>query len=98
MMLHQAESPPPAIGAGSNAMSVSVKLSLLLRKYVPGYDDDAGIIVDYEEGKTIEHIIAELSIPRDKVFTVLINRKPSKVSQRLQDGDHVTLSMILGGG
>ena len=86
------------MGAESDAMSVNVELSLLLRKYVPGYNEDAGVIVDYKEGKTIAHIIAELSIPRDKVFNVLINRKPSKVNQKLQDGDHVTLSMILGGG
>jgi hypothetical protein len=70
----------------------------LLRKYVTNYNDDNGILVDYEEGKTVEQVIAELSIPRDKVFTVFVNRKPSKVGCRLQDGDLVALALILGAG
>ncbi len=86
------------MGEESDAVSVRVELSLLLRRYAPGYDSDGGIIVDYEAGKTVKHIIAELNIPRDRVFTILVNRKPSKVSHKLQDGDHVTLAMIIGGG
>jgi hypothetical protein len=79
-------------------MSVRVELSVLLRKYVHSYDDEAGIIIDFEEGKTIEHIIAELSIPQEKVIMVLVNRKPSKVSQKIQDGDAVRLAMVFGAG
>ena len=79
-------------------MSVRVELSILLRKYVPNYDDDAGILVDYEEGKTIEHIIAQLNIPREKVIMVLVNRKPSTIGQRIQDGDYVRLAMVFGAG
>jgi len=79
-------------------MSVRVELSILLRKYVADYDENAGIVVDYEEGKTIEHIIAELSIPREKVIMVLVNRKPSAIGQRVQDGDSVRLAMVFGAG
>ena len=79
-------------------MSITVELSRLLRRFVSDYDDDDGILVDYEEGKTVEHVIAELGIPREKVFTVLVNRKPTRVGHRLQDGDRVRLSMILGAG
>jgi hypothetical protein len=70
----------------------------LLRKYVSDYDEDHGILVDYEEGKTVGHVIAELDIPREKVFTVFVNRKPSKVGARLRDGDLVALALILGAG
>ena len=79
-------------------MPIRVELSRLLRKYVSDYDEDHGILVDYEEGKTVAHIIAELNIPKDKVFTVFVNRKPSKVGCRLQDGDLVALALILGAG
>lgn len=79
-------------------MPIRVELSRLLRKYVTDYKDDHGILVDYEEGKTVEQVIAELSIPRDKVFTVFVNRKPAKVGYRLQDGDLVALALILGAG
>ena len=79
-------------------MPIRVELSRLLRKYVTDYNDDHGILVDYEAGKTVEHVIAELGIPRDKVFTVFVNRKPSKVGYRLRDGDLVALALILGAG
>ena len=79
-------------------MPIRVELSRLLRKYVADYNDDHGILVDYEEGKTIEHVIAELGIPRDKVFTVFVNRKPSKPGCRLRDGDLVALALIMGAG
>jgi sulfur carrier protein ThiS len=79
-------------------MAVRVELSLLLRKYVSDYDDDDGILIDHKEGKTVKHVINELGIPKEKVFTVLVNRKPSNVGHILQDGDHVRLSMILGAG
>ena len=79
-------------------MPIRVELSRLLRKYVSDYDEDHGILVDYEEGKTVAHIIAELNIPKDKVFTVFVNRKPSKVGYGLQDGDLVALALILGAG
>jgi hypothetical protein len=79
-------------------MPIRVELSRLLRKYVSDYDEDHGIVVDYQEGKTVAHIIAELNIPKDKVFTVFVNRKPSKVGHKLQDGDLVALALILGAG
>lgn len=79
-------------------MSVRVELSILLRHYVPGYDENAGILVDYAEGKTVEHIIAELRIPREKVIMVLVNQKPSKIGQRIQEGDSVRLAMVFGAG
>lgn len=79
-------------------MSVRVELSILLRQYVPGYDENAGILVDYEEGKTVGHIIAELRIPREKVIMVLVNQKPSKIGQRIQEGDSVRLAMVFGAG
>ena len=79
-------------------MPIRVELSRLLRKYVTDYNEDCGIHVDFEEGKTVADVIAELNIPRDKVFTVFVNRKPSKVGHRLQDGDLVALALILGAG
>jgi hypothetical protein len=79
-------------------MPIRVELSRLLRKYVTDYNEDRGILIDYEEGKTVGHVIAELNIPREKVFTVFVNRKPSKIGYRLQDGDLVALALILGAG
>jgi hypothetical protein len=79
-------------------MPVRVELSILLRQYVPGYDENAGILVDFEDGKTVEHIIAELCIPKEKVIMVLVNQQPSKIGQRIREGDSVRLAMVFGAG
>ncbi len=79
-------------------MAIRVDLSLLLRSYASDYDNETGITVAYEDGKTVAHIITELGSPSKKVVAVLVNRRPSRVNYRLQDGDHVTLTRFLGGG
>jgi hypothetical protein len=79
-------------------MAVRVELTPLLRKYVPDYDDDKGLVIEDGEGKAVRQIIEQLCIPTDRVFTVLVNHLPSQPSYVLKDGDLVTLSMILGGG
>ena len=79
-------------------MAIRVDLSLLLRRYAPDYDSETGITVAYEDGKTVAHIITELGIPSKNVFAVLVNRRPSRVNCRLQDGDRITLTRLLGAG
>ena len=79
-------------------MSIRVDLSILLRSYASDYDSETGITVAYEDGKTVAHIITELGIPSKQVFAVLVNRRPSRVNYRLQDGDHVTLARLMGAG
>ena len=79
-------------------MAVRVELTPLLRKYIPDYDPDKGLTIEDGEGKAVRQIIKELGIPTDKVFTVLVNHLPSHPSYLLNDGDLLTLSMVLGGG
>ena len=79
-------------------MAVHVELTMLLRKFVPYYDDDKGIVLEDAEGKTISEIMKELGIPNDKVFNVLVNRYPSKPSQVVRNGDLITLGRVIGGG
>ncbi len=79
-------------------MAIRVDLSILLRRYASDYDSETGTTVAYEDGKTVAHIITELGIPSKKVVAVLVNRRPSRVNYRLQDGDDVTLTRLLGAG
>jgi Mut7-C ubiquitin len=79
-------------------MAVRVELTLLLQRYVPNYDQDNGIVIEDGAGKAIRQIIAELGIPLDKVFQVLVNHLPSQDSYIVKEGDLVTLAMILGAG
>ena len=79
-------------------MSVLVKLSVLLRKYVPGYDDEVGLQVEYEEGMTVEDVTIEAGVPVEKVIMVVVNQKPSKIGNKVSDGDLVRLAMVFGAG
>ena len=79
-------------------MSVRIKLSLLLQKYVPNYNEDVGIVVANAQGKTIRELIVELGIPPEQVFTVLVNHLPAQPNRVVKDGDTVTLARVLGAG
>ena len=79
-------------------MAVYIELTVLLRKFVPDYDDEKGIVLEDAEGKTISDLMKELGIPTEKVFNVLLNRYPSKPSQVVKNGDLVTLGRVIGGG
>ena len=79
-------------------MPVSIRLSPLLRKYVPDYDYDEGIIMKNGAGKRITQLVEELNIPKEMVTSVLVNRLPSRTGYVARDGDTVLLAMVIGGG
>jgi hypothetical protein len=79
-------------------MSVHVKLSPLLYRYVHDYDPRKGIIIEEGSGKTIRQIIYDLEIPSEMMSSILVNHLPAKLITLVKDGDHVMLLRILGGG
>ena len=79
-------------------MPVSIRLSPLLRKYVPDYDYDEGIIMKNGAGKRVTQLVEELNIPKEMVTSVLVNRLPSRTGYVARDGDTVLLAMVIGGG
>ena len=79
-------------------MSVTVKLSPLLRKYAPDYDHDKGIVFADGPGKKVSRLIQEMDIPKERVTSVLVNHMPSRTGYVAKDGDLVMLAMIIGGG
>jgi hypothetical protein len=79
-------------------MSVTLKLSPLLRKYVPGYDHDEGVVVENGAGEKVSRIAEELSIPRDRITMVIVNHRPSRIGYVAREGDLILLGMVIGGG
>jgi len=79
-------------------MSVFVTLSPLLRKYLPDYDHNEGIVMEKGAGKRISQLIEELNIPKEMVTSVLVNRLPSRTGYVVREGDMVLLAMVIGGG
>jgi hypothetical protein len=79
-------------------MSVTVKLSPLVRKFVPDYDHDKGIVLKDGAGKKVNQIIEELAIPKEMVTMVMVNHRPSNFGYSAREGDLVLLAMVIGGG
>ncbi len=79
-------------------MSITVKLSPLLRKYVQNYDPDKGIPFKYGAGKRVTEIIEDLAIPKNRVTMVMVNHRPSNPTYVAQEGDLILLGMVIGGG
>ncbi len=79
-------------------MSVIVKLSPLLRKYVPGYDTDSGVVLENGAGKKVSLVAEELAVPREKITMVMVNHRPSRITYEARDGDLILLGMVIGGG
>jgi len=79
-------------------MSVTVKLSPLLRKYVPGYNHDKGIVLKKGAGQKLSRIIDELPIPQDRITMIMVNHRPSRTGYEAREGDLILLGMVIGGG
>ena len=78
-------------------MSVRVELSSGLRRFAPAYDPERGIVLP-AEGLTPVQLLKRLGVPEDEAALVMINRRPARPDQKLEDGDLAGLFPVLGGG
>ena len=79
-------------------MPVSIQLSHILRKYVPDYDHNTGILLEEATGWSVRQIIERLAIPPVEVVTIMVNSYPASMASTVEDGDSVTLTKVIGGG
>ena len=79
-------------------MPVRIQLSHILRKYVPNYDHDSGILLEEAAGWSVSQIIEHLAIPPGEVVTIIVNSYPATPASSVRDGDKVTLTKVIGGG
>jgi sulfur carrier protein ThiS len=79
-------------------MPVRIHLSHILRKYVPDYDHDTGILLEEAAGWPVRQIIEHLAIPPGEVVTIIVNSYPATPASTVQNGDSVTLTKVIGGG
>jgi len=81
-------------------MPVRVQLSPLLRKYVPGYDYETGIVPDQADGQTALQVMEGLNIPAEKFsnIAIMVNSYPGKPKSVVAEADCITLTKVIGGG
>ncbi|MGB9804225.1 MAG: MoaD/ThiS family protein [Desulfofundulus sp.] len=79
-------------------MRLEVRVFSGLEKYLPGVRFGQLIEVEHPEGTTVAELVDSLGIPRDQVFTVLVNGRHAAMNAVLQPGDRVSLFPPVGGG
>jgi sulfur carrier protein ThiS len=79
-------------------MSLHVEVSSYLRKFLPNYNPEEGLILDFRPGMTVAQMIKDLGIPEEQVQLIMVNRMAVKPDHVLKEGDLVGLFPILDGG
>ncbi len=77
-------------------MKIQVKLFFNLKKYSPYPDPEFELEMD--EGLKLGHVLKQLGIPDDFPKVMLINGRPAKTDQALEDGDLLVIFPPVEGG
>ena len=81
-------------------MKVTVKMSGLIAKYVPGSAD--GVEMSLLDGATISSLMTRLGLPGNENYLVIVNDstvpKEKRTTLKLSDGERVAIVPPLKGG
>ena len=81
-------------------MKVTVKMSGLIAKFVPGSAD--GVELSLIEGATVNSLMTRLGLPGDDTYLVIVNDstvpKDKRSNYKLSDGDRIAIVPPLKGG
>ena len=79
-------------------MRVRAKLFGILRKKIPHYDPESGIIVDIKDGATVNDLVAHLGLDQAKMGMVSMNGRLVKADQVIDDESLVRIFQPIFGG
>ncbi|MBW1700393.1 MAG: MoaD/ThiS family protein [Deltaproteobacteria bacterium] len=80
-------------------MKIEVKLLTQFKRYLPRPDlSGNNRTIEVKENATIEDVIKTLGIPIDTPKVIMQNDKQATLSDRLKEGDRVTVFPPVGGG
>lgn len=82
----------------ARVIQVRVELSSALRRYLPDYDPERGVILDLPAESDVAGLIRALGIPPKEITVIMVNRQAVPADHPLADGDLVGLFPALGGG
>jgi sulfur carrier protein ThiS len=80
-------------------MQITIRLLGSYRRYLPaGHDDQAGYVCQFPAGSQVGDVLAQLTLPADDAYTVLVNGSHAHRDQVLQEGDVLAIFPAVGGG
>jgi thiamine biosynthesis protein ThiS len=81
-------------------MKVTVKMSGLIAKFVPGSAE--GVEVTLLDGSTLSSLMIRLGLPGDETYLIIVNDstvpKDKRTTHKLSDGDRIAIVPPLKGG
>jgi len=92
--------PECARPSGDTALKVTVKMSGLMAKLVPG--SASGAEVDLLDGSTVSSLMTRLGLPVNETYLVIVNDstvpRDKRTTFKLSDGDRIAIVPPLKGG
>jgi hypothetical protein len=81
-------------------MPVRVQVGPLLRKAVPGYDLEKGIVLDQANGQTVLQVMEGLNLRAEEIsyITHMVNSCPGKPKSVALEAGCIILTKRIGGG
>ena len=81
-------------------MSVHIKLSTTLRKYLPDYDAGQGLEFNLINGEpvTAQAIALELGLPLNEIKFIMLNGRAQSLSALVHPEDRLAFFPAVGGG
>ena len=79
-------------------IKMRVVLFGILRRSFPNHDSVNGLEIKIAEGASVGDLVSHLNLKESSVGLVLMNGKPTKAEERLQDNAEVRIFQPLFGG
>ncbi|MGC8719590.1 MAG: MoaD/ThiS family protein [Thermodesulforhabdaceae bacterium] len=79
-------------------MALQVFLAATLRRYVPDYNPETGVILSVDSGKTVSDIARIMGIPKEEIKIVMVNGIHSSLDHLLKGDERVAFFPAVGGG
>ena len=79
-------------------ITVTVKLYGTLPRQIPGYDSQAGIAMQVEEGSTFEDLIGILHLPPMEARVIIVGGVSMRASDTVSKGEEIGFFLPMAGG
>ncbi len=79
-------------------MPIQVFLAATLRRFIPDYNPEKGVIMEVSSGSTVLEVTQRLGIPPEEVKIVMVNGIHSSMDKTLEGNERVAFFPAVGGG
>lgn len=79
-------------------MPVEIKLSTTLRRHVPGYNPEKGILLETANSMSAADIARKLGLPLGEIKFIMLNGRCQPLDARVGDNDRLAFFPAVGGG